>query len=117
TEVRLGAIYALEKLARDYLPLHQQIMDILCAYVRKNAGPPKPCSEEIRAAYAKGWIVYNVFHEEAALKTRKAELKAFVDVQAALTVIGRRSKRQRKFEERRRGDYADRLDHFHDWRR
>ena len=36
TEVRLGAIYALEKLARDYLPLHWQVMEILCAYVREN---------------------------------------------------------------------------------
>ena len=29
TEVRLGAIYALEKLARDYEPLHWPIMEIL----------------------------------------------------------------------------------------
>jgi len=52
TEVRLGAIYALEKLARDYEPLHWPIMEILCAYVRKNAGPPTPCSDEVREAYA-----------------------------------------------------------------
>ena len=38
TEVRLGAIYALEKLAGDYLPLHCEIIEILCAYVRKNSG-------------------------------------------------------------------------------
>jgi hypothetical protein len=112
TEVRLGAIYALEKLAHDYLPLHRQIVDILCAYVRKNAGSPKPCSEEIRATYAKGWAVYRRFNEEAALKPREDELKFFVDVQAALTVIGRRSKKQRnwEFENRRETDYTDRLD-------
>jgi hypothetical protein len=75
TEVRLGAIYALEKLAQDYLPLHWQIMEILCAYVRKNAGPPKPCSEEIRALYAQGRVHPSAFREEAALKPREAKLK------------------------------------------
>ncbi len=86
TEVRLGAIYALEKLAHDYLPLHSQIMEILCAYVRKNAGPPKPCSDEIRGLYARQWV--NLTQEEVnTLKGRQAELKPLiVDVQAALRV-------------------------------
>ena len=39
-ETRLGAIYALEKLARDDLNMHWPIMESLCAYVRENAGPP-----------------------------------------------------------------------------
>jgi len=38
-EVRLGAIYALEKLAREDLDLHWPIMETLCAYIRQNAGP------------------------------------------------------------------------------
>jgi hypothetical protein len=48
TEVRLGGIYALEKLARDYSPLRAQITAILCAYVRKNARRPRPPTNEIR---------------------------------------------------------------------
>jgi uncharacterized protein YjbI with pentapeptide repeats len=64
----------------------------------------------VRAAYAKGWAGYRMFNEEAVLKPHEAELKCFVDVQATLTVIGRRSKKQRKFEERRRIDHLDRLD-------
>jgi len=108
TEVRVGAIYALEKLARDYLPLHWQIMEILCAYVRKNAGPPKPCLEEERAIYAKA-EEERTDAERAALERRKTELKPpFVDVQTALTVIGRRSEKQRKFEkDARKGDRLD----------
>jgi hypothetical protein len=35
-EVRLGAIYALEKLARDDLEMHWPIMETLCAYIREN---------------------------------------------------------------------------------
>ncbi len=97
-EVRLGAIYALEKLARDYPHLHWQVMEILCAYVRENAGPPRPCSDEIRAVYAKPWKE-RVEQKEDALKLHKDELREpSVDVQAALTVIGRRSERQRLFE-------------------
>lgn len=103
TEVRLGAIYALEKLAADYLPLHWQIMEILCAYVRKNAGPPRPCSEEVRAVYAKHPTLSG--DERALLAAREAELKSpAVDVQTALTVIGRRSASQRDWERKSRDE-------------
>lgn len=40
-EQRLGAIYALERLARDNLDYHVQIMETLCAYVRQHA-PARP---------------------------------------------------------------------------
>lgn len=99
TEVRLGGIYALEKLAHDYLPLHWQIMEILCAYVRKNAGAPKLCSDDIDAIYAKA-PAQRTEEERAELREREGALKPFVDVQAALTVIGRRSEKQRRFEQR-----------------
>lgn len=36
-EVRIGSIFALEKIARDVPQYHLQIMEILCAYVRANA--------------------------------------------------------------------------------
>ncbi len=36
-EVRIGAIYALERISQDSPRDHVQIMEILCAYVRENA--------------------------------------------------------------------------------
>ena len=108
TEVRLGAIYALEKLSRDYEPLHRQIMEIFCAYVRKNAGPPRFCSVESRAIYAKRRWHDETDDEKAALGQRIAKLQPpCVDVQAALTVIGRRSEKQREFEMRIESENAD----------
>lgn len=100
-EVRLGAIYALEKLACDYMALHWQIMEVLCAYVRTNAGDPAPCSPEIRAIYAKRPRERSK-GEHATLKARAAGLKPSVDVQAALTVMGRRSEQQKAHEQRSR---------------
>jgi uncharacterized protein YjbI with pentapeptide repeats len=97
TEVRLGAIYALEKLARDCEDLHWQVMEILCAYVRENAKRPRPCSDEISALYAQRM---RTAQEEDTLQQRLGGLRPAVDVQVALTVIGRRSERQRDFEER-----------------
>ncbi|MEM7178897.1 MAG: hypothetical protein AAF503_14460 [Pseudomonadota bacterium] len=43
-EVRLGGIYALERIAQDSLRDHIQVMEILCAYIRNNA----PASEAER---------------------------------------------------------------------
>jgi hypothetical protein len=110
TEVRLGSIYALEKLARDYLPLHWQIMEILCAYVRGNAGPSKPCSDKIRAMYARPWKD-RVHETEDLLKQHEDTLREpSVDVQVALTVIGRRSGTQREFEKQVADGVDTRLD-------
>ncbi|AZG76486.1 pentapeptide repeat-containing protein [Methylocystis rosea] len=98
-EVRLGAIYALEKLARDYLPLHWQIMEILCAYVRTNAGPPKARPEQIDTIITRDGNSWTLSEREAWRK-HWSGLKPFVDIQAALTVIGRRSEKQKKYEEK-----------------
>jgi len=68
-EVRLGGIYALERIAKDSKKDHPQIMEILTAYVRErspvdiNKGKPK----------------------------NKILNKVAVDIQAILTVIGRRN--------------------------
>jgi hypothetical protein len=97
-EVRLGSIYTLEKIARDYLSMHWQIMELLCSYVRQNAGPSKPCSDEIRAMYTRPWKE-RVYENEDLLEEHQSKLRApSVDVQTALTVIGRRSDQQRAFE-------------------
>jgi hypothetical protein len=70
-EVRLGGIYALERLARDSPTDHWPIMEVLCAYVRQHA-PWPPASAPSHAAVG------------AAVQGPRA------DVQAVLTVLGRR---------------------------
>jgi uncharacterized protein YjbI with pentapeptide repeats len=94
TEVRLGAIYALEKLARDDLEIHWPIMETLCAYVRKNAGPPKSLDEIAVALLGRG-IHDDDAREQLNLYRRSVE-------QPAVTVIGRRSDAQRDFERAQR---------------
>jgi hypothetical protein len=71
-EVRLGAIYALEKLARDDLDMHWPIMETLCAYVRENAGPPKQLPETIVAVLENGR--FPLSHEEFEASIAKLTL-------------------------------------------
>lgn len=75
-EVRLGAIYALERIAHDSERDHWPIMEVLCAYIKnpQNSGEPRLTSD-FKAAL--NWV-------EGIPKLRG-------DVQAALTVIGRRA--------------------------
>jgi uncharacterized protein YjbI with pentapeptide repeats len=89
-EMRLGAIYALERIARDSERDYWPIMEVLCAYVRnhRNTGEPKPRPDGAKAGSDEF---------EAWLRTIE---KPRVDVQAALTVIGNRSKDRVKFEEK-----------------
>lgn len=79
-EVRLGAIYALERIAKDRD--HQTIMEILCAYIRENAK-----GSEAQLSPVDGlsdWL--------------EAQHPLRVDVQAAATVIGRRPELRRQAE-------------------
>jgi len=69
-EVRLGAIYTLERIAKDSAKDHWTIMEILTAFVRENA-PRKP--------------------EEENTENTQQTPKIRTDIQAALTVIGRRN--------------------------
>jgi uncharacterized protein YjbI with pentapeptide repeats len=72
-EVRLGAIYALERTAQDSSRDHWTIMEVLTAYVRQNAAAPEqvPTKEENEKAIAKG---------------------PATEIKAILTVLGRRRK-------------------------
>jgi uncharacterized protein YjbI with pentapeptide repeats len=106
-EVRIGAILALGRIARENLGFHVQVMEILCAYVRENA----------RAENATPFTVpeFMVKNEDDALtpniiKAYKTELRAKIsafrkrlpnprtDIQTALETIGRRTEAQ-KFKE------------------
>jgi len=69
--IRLGGIYALERIAKDSERDHWTIMEVLSAFVRENA----PLKEDLQAKKAEG--------EQQPQKLR-------TDIQAALTVIGRR---------------------------
>lgn len=75
-EVRLGAIYALERIAQDSIRDHIQVLEILCAYIRENtpAVTLEPTENLIGRPIPR------------------------VDIQTAISVIGRRSKEQVELE-------------------
>jgi hypothetical protein len=66
-EVRIGAIYALERIASDSPNDHIQIMEILCAYIRNNF----PASDALRVPEsAKMHTTSHSFRGDAQLSTR-----------------------------------------------
>jgi uncharacterized protein YjbI with pentapeptide repeats len=115
-EVRLGAIYALERIALDSARDHWTIMEVLTAYVRQNAPPPStpPTEVEKRREFrtVRGDILRNRKREKEVLAanlrqnapttaTPSAEEKKLAiakgpstEVQAILTVLGRRRNRR-----------------------
>ncbi len=84
-EVRLGAIYALERIAQDSERDYSVILEILCAYIRSNA--PSSGAQKIE-------IDKNI-HPALATKEIKQEVSKIVppkiDIQAAMETIGRRN--------------------------
>jgi pentapeptide repeat protein len=79
-DVRLGGIYALERIARDSKEDHPQVMEVPTAYVREHAPKSDGGTQEAQAA-----------GENAdALEGNKSKTPA-TDVQAVLTVLGRRT--------------------------
>ena len=72
-EVRLGAVYALERISQDSDRDHMQIMEILCAYICTNA--PWDMDTDVP------------WDPETPTPFKKPR----ADIQAALTVIGRRA--------------------------
>ncbi|WP_414898248.1 pentapeptide repeat-containing protein [Rhodovulum sp. YEN HP10] len=85
-EVRIGAIYALERISRDSDRDHVNVMEILCAYIRENSHRP-PSSQPLSRS-----------EETDAAKASLSELTDLTDVQTALTVLGRRAESQRQLE-------------------
>jgi uncharacterized protein YjbI with pentapeptide repeats len=67
-DVRIGAIYALERIARDSARDHPTVMEVLSAFIREHSPERVP--------------------DPAAVET--AKLKTRADVEAAMTVIARR---------------------------
>ncbi|RJO73035.1 MAG: low-complexity protein [Myxococcales bacterium] len=93
-EVRLGAIYALERISRDSEKDHWTIVEILAAFIRENA----PWHEEEKptdAGEEKPAEDSNQTEQEGEEKKPKI-FKPRTDVQAALTVLGRRAHREKE---------------------
>lgn len=88
-EVRLGAIYALDRVARDSERDHWPILEVMCAYARnpQNSDSPILSPDSIEPVKFHEWL--------NLLKPPR------VDVQATLTVIGQRAERGRQFETKR----------------
>ena len=104
-EVRIGAIYALERIAQDSDRDHIQIMEILCAYIRQNA----PASEAQETIIKKWWRENRHKSEEkrSAFPNQKqisCEIKKLnpprPDISVALDVLRRRSPAQISIERR-----------------
>jgi hypothetical protein len=78
-EVRLGGIYALERIAKDSNKDYWTIMEVLTAYVRENAAVKnRPEGEEVEPEEAKDT---EQTPEQPSMPT---------DIQAVMTVLGRR---------------------------
>jgi hypothetical protein len=91
-EVRLGAIYALERLARaPDSSDHWVIMETLCAYIRENGSRREKEPETVKQVLALPDDQRSDDHRKTLAEWKKRD-KPPVDVQAALTVIGRRRK-------------------------
>ncbi|MBR9862795.1 MAG: hypothetical protein GYB24_05060 [Rhodobacteraceae bacterium] len=118
-EVRMGALYLLERIGKDSPRDHIPITETICAYIRENAHAPHidemaTRQKEIDAA--------------RRLKIKRAELDASdkaacltyavprADIQAAATILGRRSQDAIALEETEkyvldlRGVHLDRID-------
>ena len=114
-EVRLGAIYALERIARDSERDHITVMEILCAYIRENA--PRNLAQNHDLGEWPKWPGEADAEDQQSrglrLEGRTKKLKTWcwglsaprVDIQAALAVIARRSEEQIAIERRQRRPY------------
>ncbi len=83
-EVRLGGIYALERIAKDSPKDHWTIMEVLTAYVREQAR----------------WV------GSSGTSLPPNEIRPPADIQAIMTVIGRRNRAYEEGHERRLDLYA-----------
>ncbi|PSB28815.1 pentapeptide repeat-containing protein [Stenomitos frigidus] len=82
-EVRLGGIYALERIAQDSVRDHWTIMEVLTAFVRERS-PVEPIQKpQVKESFAEHYL-------QPQSETEAKLMPVTKDVQAALTVIGRR---------------------------
>ncbi|RMD58654.1 pentapeptide repeat-containing protein [Candidatus Parcubacteria bacterium] len=92
TEVQLGGIFTLERIARESAEDHWSVMEILTAYVRENAhweGEANDSSRQPNGVFS------------GAPTGRDKGSRPSVAIQAILSVIGRRNWLEKEFEEGR----------------
>jgi hypothetical protein len=83
-DVRLGGIYALERIARDSAEDHPQVMEVLAAYVRQNAPAPHMTAERLKRMRGE-----EALPDEAVSELPKRRTVA-TDINAAVSVVARR---------------------------
>lgn len=93
--VRLGAIYGLERISKDSPRDHWTIMETLTAFVRENAPAPVP---QYLVNYLVEVGVVEGRSQKLPLEPPKQRLRQPTDIQAILTVLGRRGEKARKKE-------------------
>jgi len=104
-EQRLGAIYALERISQDSERDHVAVMETLCAYVRQNAPAKEVTSLEVNLIPSLPTSDL-AFQLETWWEIFERELHGWYDdvsppkpdIQAVLTVLGRRSEQRIEFE-------------------
>jgi Pentapeptide repeats (8 copies) len=84
-EVHLGAIYALERIAKDSPKDRVPVMEILTAYVREHAAGPPESQDRANAAHHRDEAAAG-----AAERTQAGRNELAKDVQAVIAVLGRR---------------------------
>ena len=103
-EVRLGAIYALERISRDSSSDHIAVIETLCTYIRQNApahsAVKMPTKQELETWKENNHVSnFAISHPTAVMWGQHLE-KPRADIQAALTVIGRRKEERISLEKK-----------------
>ena len=97
-ELRLGGIYALERIGRDSEKDHWPIMEVLTAYIREHA----PWKEVTQTQQEQSSNAESHPSEDTSQEpTSPSRLKPDIDIQAILTIIGRRTRWYEKGEDER----------------
>jgi uncharacterized protein YjbI with pentapeptide repeats len=106
-EIRLGGIYALERTARDSKSDYWPVMEVLTAYVRQLA-PWKFDEESAEEDTPTPERIIHIIQQRAYTEDRRPEHTPEPDIQAALTVVGRRPEYHRTgtFEDGRKIEYG-----------
>ena len=105
--VRLGAIYALDRISKDSRRDHWTIMETLTGFVREQAPwpPRQPIGNPFVQLQVGGGGDETKGENTPAEETEKgaeplgAQIRPPTDIQAVLTVLGRRDERARKLDQ------------------
>ena len=102
-ETRLGAIYTLERISRESEREYWPIMETLTAYVREHAPwPPRQALAnpsvqlQVSGGDERDSESTPVKEPKAATEQTTAQIRPATDIQAILTVLGRRDEQARK---------------------